>query len=143
MHSSTAVSAPPSLSTPLAFGQARKFVSPRDVRIRPSPFLSTHVLYSNGAFRYSPVAFGVPSAFERVPPTIKPIRVADPAARLAPSIINALPSSRFVTHTLPSLSTVVREGLRARPFGDVRYSPRIWPVSTSIRTAVPRPELAM
>jgi len=111
--------------------------------MRPSPFLSTQVLYLNGAFTYSPVAFGVPSALERVPPIKSPIRVAEPHALLTPSIVRVSASSRFVTQTFPSLSTVVRDGFFERLSGAVLYSPRMAPVSTSMRTAVPRPEFAM
>jgi len=51
-------------------------------------------------------------------------------------------SARLVTQTLPSRSTVVRDGSAPRPAGAVRYSPRILPVTASIFTAVLRPDLA-
>ena len=74
---------------------------------------------------------------------MRPIRVVEPHCVLMPSRVRVSASSRFVTQTLPSLSTVVRDGSSERFWGAVRYSPRMTPVSTSIRTAVPRAEFAM
>ena len=109
--------------------------SPRDVRMRPSPFRSMQVLYSNGAFRYSPVGLGVPSAFERVPPTMRPIRVGEPHCVLMPSRIARL---RLVAVRDPDVAELVHGRARrvqgAVPAGAVRYSPRMTPVSTSMRT---------
>ena len=64
----------------------------------------------------------------------RPILTTDP---LPPSY-----SSRLATHTLPLRSTVVLEGLRPRPFGAERYSPKTAPVSVLILTTVPLPEAA-
>src|SRR5688572_25512484 len=50
--------------------------------------------------------------------------------------------ARLVAQTLPFWSTVVRDGSRGCPFGDVKYSPMIWPVSVLILTTVPFEETA-
>ena len=44
---------------------------------------------------------------------------------------------------LPGFTTVVREGLRKRPFGAERYSASRLPVAASIFTIVPRSEAAI
>src|SRR5688500_15114006 len=97
MHSSAAVSTPPSLSTPPALVHGRTSSRPRLVAIRPSPLRSTQVLYPNGALRWSPVGLGVPSALLRVPPVTTPIRVTEPWP--------PAPSARLESQVLPSLST--------------------------------------
>ncbi|MDQ3405473.1 MAG: hypothetical protein M3548_19130 [Actinomycetota bacterium] len=51
-------------------------------------------------------------------------------------------SFRLESQVLPSLSTVVREGLRPRPSGAESHSPTISPVLTSMRTIVPRADAA-
>src|SRR5215217_9367373 len=51
--------------------------------------------------------------------------------------------ARFVAQTLPFRSTVVREGSFGCPAGEVRYSPRICPVSVLILTTVPLDDTAI
>ena len=104
------------------------FPNPKDVLIKPSPSRSIQVLYLKGGFKYCPVGFGVLSELQRVPPRTSPTRVTDPFA----TPLTKPFSSRFVTQTLPYLSTVVLEGLRNRPFGEVKYSPITAPVFTLI-----------
>ena len=45
--------------------------------------------------------------------------------------------ARFVAHTFPLRSTVVREGSFGWPLGDVKYSPITCPVVVLILTIVP------
>src|SRR5215204_1164181 len=50
--------------------------------------------------------------------------------------------ARFVAHTLPFRSTVVRDGSRGCPAGEVKYSPITCPVVVLIFTIVPLEETA-
>src|SRR3712207_2790511 len=50
--------------------------------------------------------------------------------------------ARFVAQTLPFWSTVVRDGSRGWPWGEVKYSPMMAPVSVLILTTVPLVETA-
>src|ERR671914_2980412 len=116
MHSSAAVSTPPSLSAPDVFGHERMSPRPADVSITPLPLRSTHWPFS-----------------------ARPIRATEP--RATPP--TELPSARLPTHTLPLWSTVVRDGSLARFCGADQYSPRTSPVAVSILTTVPRAEAAI
>src|SRR6185503_10689383 len=57
-------------------------------------------------------------------------------------ICTTLLPSRFVAHTLPFRSTVVRDGFLGCPEGEVKYSPITCPVLVSILAIVPLEDTA-
>ena len=65
-----------------------------------------------------------------------PLRSTHCPFSTSPMCTTLLPS-RFVAHTLPFRSTVVREGFFGCPAGDVKYSPITCPVVVLIFTIVP------
>src|SRR5215217_764201 len=70
-----------------------------------------------------------------------PLRSTHWPFSISPMCTTLLPA-RLVFQTLPLWSTVVRDGSRGCPLGEVKYSPMICPVSVLILTTVPLVETA-
>src|SRR3990172_7756834 len=104
--------------------------------VDPPPLKSARLVLPQGRTSPSPVEVSMtplPLRSTHAPASSRPTRTIEP-----PLVI----SSRLPTQTLPSRSTVVRDGLPLRVLGQLRYSPRILPSIVSILMIVSRPEAA-
>src|ERR1041384_2826253 len=102
------------------------------------------MMHSSAAVETPPFVFA-PPAFVQASMLLKPVEVSITPLPLRsthcpfstnPTCTTLLPS-RFVAHTFPFRSTVVREGFLGCPAGEVKYSPITCPVVVLILTIVP------